>query len=48
MSYVENNINKPDRNKIIEIVKEGNVGVWQIAENIVKLQKVLTKIPMYA
>jgi hypothetical protein len=45
---VEGNINKPDRNKIIEIIKEENIGIWQIVENIIKLQRVISKIPMYA
>jgi hypothetical protein len=47
LSYVEANAFKAERSKVIEMVGEENVGIWQIAENISKLGRVLAKIPMY-
>jgi hypothetical protein len=47
LTYAKENALKAERSKVAEIVGEENVGVWQIAENITKLERVLIKIPMY-
>lgn len=47
LNYAQANALKADRAKVIEMVGEQNVGIWQIAQNISKLGRVLAKIPMY-
>lgn len=47
LDFVRNNSGKVDRSKVIQVVGEESIGVWHIAENIIKLDRVLAKIPVY-
>lgn len=47
LDFVRNNFGKVERSKVVQMVGEENVGLYHIAENVVKLDRVLAKIPMY-
>lgn len=47
LDYLRQNFGKADRAKAIQMVGEENIGVWHLAENIVRFERVLNKIPVY-